>query len=114
MDAFEDRLNRSRRPSDLPPTPRHEGRIVPGRVPIARDGDGGIPEADRTTSDLAWSMSSKVLAGILVYGGVGWALDRWLGFDAIFLPVGVILGAAIALYLVFVRLDRSPPEDRTR
>lgn len=114
-DRFEERLNRSRRAADLPPTPRHGGRIVPGNVPLARDGNGGIPPEDRGMSDLAWSMFSKIVAGLLIYGGAGWALDRWLGFDAVFLPMGVLLGAGIAIYLVFVRLDRdSPPEERDR
>ncbi len=66
-------------------------------------------------SDLAWSMFSTIVAGILIYGGLGWALDRWLGFEAVLFPVGVLAGVASALYLVFVRLDRSPPtEDRNR
>jgi ATP synthase protein I len=60
-------------------------------------------------SDVAWSMSAKILAGIVLYGGLGWLLDRWFGHKALFLPVGVIAGAALALYLVFVSVDGNPP-----
>jgi F0F1-type ATP synthase assembly protein I len=40
-----------------------------------------------------------LLAGILVWGGVGYALDRWLGFERfLFLPIGMLLGAGVAIY----------------
>ena len=40
----------------------------------------------------AWSAIGTMLAGIVVWGGVGWLLDRWLGFDGLFLPIGMLLG----------------------
>ena len=40
----------------------------------------------------AWSAIGTMLAGIVVWGGVGWLLDRWLGFDGLFLPIGMVLG----------------------
>jgi len=41
-------------------------------------------------------------AGPLLYGGIGWALDSWLG-TAFLLPVGIVGGVALSLYLIWFR-----------
>ena len=43
-----------------------------------------------------------LLAGPLVYGGIGWALDHWLG-TAFLLPLGIVGGVALSLYLIWFR-----------
>lgn len=53
-------------------------------------------------------MIGSMLAGILVWGGVGWLLDRWLGFDGLFLPIGMILGVGLAIYLIYIRYGKNP------
>jgi F0F1-type ATP synthase assembly protein I len=58
------------------------------------------------THHAAWSIVSYLLSGMLVWGGVGWLLDQWLGHDALFFPIGVVLGVVAALYLVHVRYDK--------
>jgi F0F1-type ATP synthase assembly protein I len=55
----------------------------------------------------AWSSVGYLLSGMLFYGGIGWLIDRWTGHDALFLPIGLIVGIALALALVFVRHGRS-------
>ena len=53
-----------------------------------------------------------MISGMAVWGGAGWLLDRWLDIK-VFLPVGVILGAAVAIYLVVVRYGAAPsPTER--
>jgi F0F1-type ATP synthase assembly protein I len=49
-----------------------------------------------------------LLAGIVVWGGVGWLLDLWLGFDRLFLPVGMVIGVGAAIYLIYIRYGRDP------
>jgi F0F1-type ATP synthase assembly protein I len=49
-----------------------------------------------------------LLAGIVVWGGAGWLLDRWLGFDGLFVPIGMLLGVGAAIYLIYVRYGRDP------
>jgi ATP synthase protein I len=66
-----------------------------------------VPEPDRGTPDVAWSITSSLLAGMLVWGGVGWLVDRWLGFDRLFLAIGVVGGLAAGLYLSVVKINRS-------
>ncbi len=43
-----------------------------------------------------------------VWGGVGWLLDRWLD-TKVFVPVGIILGISVAIYLVVARYGAVPP-----
>lgn len=45
---------------------------------------------------------SYLLAGIALYGGLGWLADKL--FDTIwFLPVGLLIGTAAAVYLIIKR-----------
>jgi F0F1-type ATP synthase assembly protein I len=55
----------------------------------------------------AWSVTGTLLSGVLVWGGVGWLLDRWLGSDGLFLPIGMLLGMGLGIYLVYVRYGRD-------
>ena len=43
-----------------------------------------------------------VLAGPLTFGPVGWGLDRLLG-TSFLLPLGILAGMALSLYVVWVR-----------
>lgn len=48
-------------------------------------------------------MSMELLAGILVWGGVGWLVDGWLGTRPWLFVVGTLLGFGAGLYLVWHR-----------
>ena len=43
---------------------------------------------------------SYLITGVLFYGFLGWLGDRLLG-TGFLLPVGIILGAGLAVYLIF-------------
>ncbi len=53
-----------------------------------------------------WSVTSYLISGPLLYGGLGWLLERWLHF-AWLVPVGVIVGMGLALWLVYLRWGRA-------
>jgi hypothetical protein len=44
---------------------------------------------------------------MLLWGGAGWLLDSWLDVT-FFLPIGLLFGTGLALYLVYVRHGRAP------
>jgi F0F1-type ATP synthase assembly protein I len=54
-----------------------------------------------------------MLSGVIVWGGVGWLLDRWLE-TRFFILVGTILGLTVAIYLIVVKYGAvgQPPTDR--
>ena len=58
--------------------------------------------ADRRDNEMYTKVVGYLLAGPLLYGGIGWALDRGLG-TAFLLPVGIVGGVALSLYLIWFR-----------
>jgi F0F1-type ATP synthase assembly protein I len=59
-------------------------------------------------ADTGWSIIGTMISGMAVWGGAGWLLDRWLD-TRVFLPVGIILGMAAAIYIVVARYGAVPP-----
>ncbi len=59
------------------------------------------------SANAAWSIVSYLLGGMAFWGGTGWLVDRWLGWDRVAFPIGLIVGVAGALYLVYVRFGRT-------
>ena len=49
-----------------------------------------------------------MLSGIIVWGGAGWLLDRWLE-TRFFTLVGALLGLTVAIYLVVVKYGAVDP-----
>lgn len=45
---------------------------------------------------------SYLVSGVLLYGGLGWLGDHYLG-TGFLLPVGIVLGAGFGIYLVVKR-----------
>lgn len=58
---------------------------------------------------MAWSVVATLLAGPLVWGLAGWGADSLLGTPRVFTVAGILLGAALAMYIVWVRFGRTPP-----
>src|SRR2546423_10072859 len=57
----------------------------------------------------AWSIIGTLLAGLAVWGGIGYLIDRLAGFHALFLPIGLVIGAIGGVYIVVVRYGRDDP-----
>ncbi|HVE63403.1 MAG TPA: hypothetical protein VNB94_06340 [Mycobacteriales bacterium] len=54
----------------------------------------------------AWTVIAYLLSGLLLWGGAGMLLDRWLE-TSFFVLVGMLLGGVSAIYLVYIRYGRS-------
>ena len=57
---------------------------------------------------MGWNITGTMLSGIIVWGGVGYVLDRWLE-TRIFTLVGTILGLTVAIYLIVVKYGSVDP-----
>ncbi|CAB4748004.1 unannotated protein [freshwater metagenome] len=56
-----------------------------------------------------WRAFSYLVAGVLLYGVLGWLADRWLG-TSFLVAVGILLGAGLGMYMVFKTFG-APPAD---
>lgn len=70
---------------------------------------------DRSTSDIAWQITGRLLAGMLLYGAIGWLIGLWLGQQRMLTAAGILFGMFASLYLVFARLREAEikPSDST-
>jgi F0F1-type ATP synthase assembly protein I len=51
-----------------------------------------------------WTAVAYLITGILVWGFIGWLVDRWLDTGGLATAIGVVVGAALAVYLIVLRL----------
>ncbi|TDQ47963.1 AtpZ/AtpI family protein [Actinorugispora endophytica] len=54
------------------------------------------------------SVVSLLMAGMIVWGGIGWLLDRLMDYQGLFLPIGILLGLGLSMYMLFARLRTRP------
>jgi F0F1-type ATP synthase assembly protein I len=59
-------------------------------------------------AETGWAIIGTMISGMAVWGGAGWLLDHWLD-TRVFFPVGIILGMAVAIYLVVKRYGAVDP-----
>jgi F0F1-type ATP synthase assembly protein I len=69
---------------------------------MARPGRG-----DWSGYGTAWAVTGTLLAGILVWGGIGYLLDRLADTGRLFLAIGMVVGVAGGIYLVYIRYGRN-------
>ncbi len=50
---------------------------------------------------------SHLLAGIVLYGGIGWLLSLWLGHRSALIAVGVVVGVVLSTILVHARITHA-------
>ena len=74
--------------------------------------DDAQHSADPLGEASAWTVLAYLISGPLLYGGLGWLIDRWWGTEPVFVAIGIFGGVGLAVYLVWVRYgkpDRRPP-----
>jgi F0F1-type ATP synthase assembly protein I len=57
---------------------------------------GQPPETDPVEDNAGWSIFSYLIAGMVVYGLIGW-LMAWLTHIPVFLPLGALAGLVFAI-----------------
>jgi ATP synthase protein I len=53
------------------------------------------------------AISVYLLSGVLVWGGIGYLIDRLAGTASVFTAIGMVVGAAASTYLVYLRYGRE-------
>jgi ATP synthase protein I len=52
-----------------------------------------------------WTIFGYMLSGLLIWGGIGYGLEHWLG-SRYYLLGGLLLGMGSAFYLIWLRFGR--------
>jgi ATP synthase protein I len=60
-------------------------------------------ESENRRGAMAYAAAISLFASVLVFLGLGWLLDRWLGTAPWLLVAGIVLGSGLGLY-EFVRI----------
>jgi ATP synthase protein I len=70
-----------------------------------------MPQPERSDAwsgmGIGWTIASTLLGGILVWGGIGYLVDRLIGTDSVFTAIGFVLGAIGGIYVVYLRYGRQ-------
>jgi ATP synthase protein I len=56
---------------------------------------------------IGWAIIATLIAGMLVWGGLGYLLDRLVGTFHVFMAIGTVVGAAGGIYIVYLRFGRD-------
>jgi ATP synthase protein I len=76
--------------------------VMTGQEPPDKSrGDDGQPPPD---TGMGMTAVTYLLAGMLVWGGIGWLVDHWVGTKGIFAGIGAVIGAGAGVYLIVRRL----------
>ncbi len=89
--------------------------LMPERVPDDEppSGQGGgdkppmHPALVPTGEHVAHSAIGSLVAGVVVWGGLGALADRWLGTGPIFTVVGLVAGFMVGFGIVYLRFGRD-------
>jgi F0F1-type ATP synthase assembly protein I len=71
-----------------------------------------LSSSQNSMDNAAWSISSRLIAGISLYAALGWLLSRWFGNEPMFIAVGAMVGLGLAYILIFRDLGGSHREDQ--
>jgi ATP synthase protein I len=71
------------------------------------------PKPDPSPEPLGdpWQAFAYLVAGVLVYGFLGWLADRWLG-TSFLVAVGILVGAGLGIFMTYNRFNRPRAESR--
>lgn len=73
------------------------------------DGAKRLPVKNSDTGQMwrgmgeAWNALSTLIAGIAVWGGIGYGIDHFVGTRPVLFVVGVLVGNFAGIYLVYVK-----------
>jgi ATP synthase protein I len=76
-------------------------RILPALM-TGHEGDGAW-----AGMGVGWAITSTLIAGMLAWGAVGYLADRLAGTGHVLTGIGIVLGAAGGIYLVYLRYGKG-------
>ncbi|HBO54227.1 AtpZ/AtpI family protein [Janibacter terrae] len=68
--------------------------------------DPTAPHPVAASDAMAATVLAHLITGPILYGAIGWLLDRWLG-TSFLVVIGVLGGMALSLYVIWLRYGTS-------
>ena len=66
----------------------------------------GAPSS-QAMDNAAWTISSRLIAGIVLYAGIGWLISLWWGSRPVLIAIGAFVGLGLSYFLIFTGLARE-------
>lgn len=80
-------------------------------APRRSNPSSSVPLRDAQSSpamdNAAWTISSRMIAGIVLYAGLGWLISLWWGNRSALIAIGAFVGLGLSYYLIFTGLARE-------
>ncbi|WP_182920405.1 AtpZ/AtpI family protein [Nocardioides cavernaquae] len=54
-----------------------------------------------------WHAFGYLMSGVILYGIIGWGLDRWAGTDFL-VGIGIVFGAVLGIFMTWRRFLPAP------
>jgi ATP synthase protein I len=67
---------------------------------------GPPPDQPPANAGDGWRVFSNLIAGMVLYGGVGWLIGHLTGISILF-PLGMILGLVLSIVMIIFRYGRG-------
>jgi ATP synthase protein I len=64
--------------------------------------------------DVGWLIVGTIMSGMATVGAIGFGLDRLVGTDNVLAGIGIVVGAAAGIYIVYLRFGRGDRDRRDR
>jgi F0F1-type ATP synthase assembly protein I len=64
--------------------------------------------------ETGWAITSHLVGGIVTVGGLGYLLDWVFDTGSGFTALGIVLGGASGIYIVYLRYGRGGDDDHGR
>ena len=66
-----------------------------------------FPQSSPALDNAAWTISSRMIAGVVLYAGLGWVVSLWWGYRPALIAIGAFVGLGLSYYLIFTGLARE-------
>jgi ATP synthase protein I len=64
------------------------------------------PEQPPPRADEGWRVFSRMIAGMVLYGGIGWLIGHLTGVSILF-PLGMLFGIVLSIVMIILRYGRA-------
>ncbi|CAN5847347.1 hypothetical protein BH20ACT7_BH20ACT7_09830 [soil metagenome] len=91
--------------SSEPPSPGAGART---RTPRPSTAQYGAQLMRTSPNQDGWFLAVNLVTATLVWGGIGWLVDRWLGTTPWLMSIGFVVGNACGIYLLWLKTSAPP------